>query len=149
MTTDSHMTTCKSRSGLTLVEAVLAMVILGMAAAGVLLPFARGASVQAEGLHRTLAATLADGLMERIVNTPFDEIVSTWDAHSEAEGQLRDASDTTFTDSMYARYSRGAECDEVYVPQQGGAAAPNFILATVRVYYRGEAIATINRLISE
>ena len=134
---------------MTLVEAVLAMVILGMAAAGVLLPFARGASVQAEGLHRTLGATLVGGLMERIVSTPFDEIVSTWHGHSEAQGELRDASDTIFTDPMYARYSREAECYEVYVPQQGGMASPNFILVTVRVYYGGEPIATLNRLIGE
>lgn len=125
------------------------MVILGMAAAGVLLPFADGASVQAEGVHRSLAAGLANDLLERIVTTPFDQVIATWDGYAEAQGQLKDTSGTTFTDPIYANYSRDVSCSYVYVPQQGGMAAPNFLLASVRVYYRGMEIAAVHRLISE
>jgi hypothetical protein len=123
------------------------MVILGMAAAGVLLPFADGASVQAEGLHRSLAAGLANDLLERIITTPFDQLVGKYN-YAEPQGQVKDASGTTFTDPIYANYSRDVCCDYIYVPQQGGMAAPNFALATVRVYYRGEQIAAVDRLIS-
>jgi len=124
------------------------MVVLSMAAAGVLLPFADGASVQAEGLHRSLAASLANDLLEQVINTPFDQVAMDWHGYTEDQGQIKDASGTTFTDPIYANYSRDASCQYVYVPQQGGMAAPNFALASVRVYYRGEQIAAVHRLIS-
>lgn len=124
-----------------------------MAAAGVLLPFADGASVQAEGLHRSLAAGLANDLLERIINTPFDKIAAAppigWHGYTEEQGHLKDASGTTITDPIYANYSRDVSCYYICVPQQAGMVAPNFALASVRVYYRGEQIAAVHRLISQ
>jgi len=125
------------------------MVVLGMAAAGVLLPFADGASVQAEGMHRSLAASLANDLLERIITTPFDQVATVWHGYMEDQGQVKDASGITFTDPVYTNYSRDVSCTYVYVPQQGGMAAPNFALASVRVYYRGKQIAAVQRLMSE
>ena len=139
---------CKSRKGFSLAEAMIAVVVLGIAAAGVLLPFTSGARVRAEGMHRTLAAKLANDLMERIVRTPFEDIVSSYDGHAELQGQVKDASGTIFTDSNYANFSRDASC-EYYVPQESGAGEAKFICVTVRVYYSGKQIAIINRLISE
>lgn len=149
MTTDAYQKQRHDRGGFTLVEATLAVVILGMAAAGVLLPFADGASVQAEGLHRSLAAGLANDLLERIIRTPFDQVAATWQGYTEGQGQIKDASGTTFTDPIYANYSRDVSCSYVYVPQQGGIVAPNFVLASVRVYYGGKPIAAVHRLMSE
>ncbi len=137
------------RPGFTLAEATLAMVLLGVAAAGVLLPFSGGATVQAEGLHRTLGALLANDLVERIVATPFDEIVTKYGTHVEAQGQVEDASGTPYTDSMYANFGREASCDYVLTSQQSGVVPATFILATVRVTYQGRTVATIQRLISE
>ena len=149
MSSDANTKHRAHRNGFTLAEATVAMVVLGMAAAGVLLPFANGASVQAEGLHRSLAAALANNLLERIVTTPFDQIVGRYN-YTEPQGQVKDASGTTFTDPMYANYSREVTCQKVYVPQQSGPPIPaNFILASVRVYYRGEQIAGVHRLISQ
>jgi len=79
MTTKASTADRRARAGFSLAEATVALVILGMAAAGVLLPFAGGASVQAEGLRRTLSARLANDLIERIVATPYDQIIPTWD----------------------------------------------------------------------
>jgi len=62
--------------GFSLAEAMIATVVLGVAAAGVLLPFAGGAKVRAEGERRTLAVKLAGDLMERFINTPFEDIVA-------------------------------------------------------------------------
>jgi prepilin-type N-terminal cleavage/methylation domain-containing protein len=143
------------RHGFSLPEAVLAMVILSMAAAGVLLPFVSGASVQAEGLHKTLAAGLANDLLERVVRTPFDQIVAAppvgWHGYTEEQGQVKDASGITFTDPIYANFSRDVSCREMYVaPQRGAPITPvNFIEVSVRVWYRGQQIATIDRLISK
>jgi prepilin-type N-terminal cleavage/methylation domain-containing protein len=152
MTSDRCRRHTRHGSGFTLPEATIAMVILGMAAAGVLLPFADGASVQAEGMHRALAANLANDLLERIVTTPFDQVAAAppvgWHGYTEEPGQVEDASGTLFTDPIYANYSRDVSCIYIYVSPQGSMAAPNFALASVRVYYRGKEIAAVHRLMS-
>jgi hypothetical protein len=128
---------------------MMATVVLGIAAAGVLLPFADGAKIRAEGTRRTLGAKLAGDLIEQIVNTPFEQIVANYDGYSEPQGQLKDSAGTIFTDPAYANFSRNATCESVYVPQQSGAGQANFIRVTVRVHYSGRPIAIINRLISK
>lgn len=137
------------RRGFTLAEAMMATVVLGIAASGVLLPFTSGAAVRAEGMRRTLGAKLAGDLMEEIVNTPFEQIAAGYDGYSEAQGQIKNAGGAVFTDSYYARFSRDSICDYVYVPQESGAGVSKYIRVTVRVYYNGKEIATINRLVSE
>ncbi len=130
----------------------MALVLLGMAAAGVLLPFADGATVQAEGWHQTLAAKLANDLLERIVRTSFEQIVSRWDGYAEAEGQVTDAAGVKFTDPMYAQFGRAVSCHPAYVPQQVMSGSmqitPDFMVVTVQVTYQGRSIASIHRLIS-
>ncbi len=127
----------------------MATVVLGIAAAGVLLPFTSGAAVRAEGMRRTLAAKLAGDLMEEIIDTPFNQIVTGYNDYTEAQGQVKDASGAVFTDSNYVNFSRDVSCEYVYVPQESGAGEPKFIRVTVRVYYSGREIAIINRLIAD
>ncbi len=133
--------------GFTLAEAMMATVVLGIAAAGVLLPFTSGAAVRAEGMRRTLGAKLAGDLMEEIIQTPFDQILTSYDGYAEAQGQVKDASGAVFSDSNYANFSRDVSCEYVRVPQESEAGELKFIRATVRVYYSGKEIAIINRLI--
>ncbi|MHC4738534.1 MAG: type IV pilus modification PilV family protein [Planctomycetota bacterium] len=137
----------KKCKGFSLAESMMATIVLGIAAAGVLLPFTTGARVQVEGTRRTLAAKLAGDLMEEVVNTPFDQIIANYN-YSEAEGQIKDASGAVFGDSNYFRFSREVSSELVYVIQQDGTKAPNFIKVTVCVYYVGVETAIINRLIS-
>ena len=120
----------------------MATVILGFAAAGVLLPFASGAKLRAEGMHRTLGVKLASDLMEEIVNTEFSQIIGNFN-YSESQGEVTDAAGDVFTDSNYANFSRAVTCNYEYI---GGI---EFILATVQVYYSGNEIAAVNRLISQ
>jgi len=127
----------------------MATVVLGIAAAGVLLPFTTGAKVRAEGVRRTLGAKLASDLIEQIVNTQFEDIVSNYDGYSETQGQVKDAGGTVFTSSNYAKFSRGVSCEYVYMPQESGAVAPKFVRVTVRVCYGGKEIASINRLVGK
>ena len=136
-----------NRKGFTLAEATLALVILGIAAAGALLPYSAGAAAQADGRHRTLAGKLAGERMEQIARTPFEQILATWDGQSEDRGQVEDAAGVAFTDPMYANFSRTVTCMEVYVPPEQGFALPQFILATVEVRYLDQTVATVNRLI--
>jgi len=151
---------------------MMATVVLAIAAAGVLLPFASGAKVRAEGLRRTLAAKLAADLMEEITTRPFhDPDGSVYDynlgpdtgetaavdfdniddfhGYSESQGQIKDATGTAFTDPAYAKFSRDVSCDYVYVSQQSGEGEPNFIRVTVRVCYDGREIIAMNRLVCE
>lgn len=138
-----------NRKGFSLAEAMIATVVLGIAAAGVLLPYTSGAAVRVEGMRRTLAAKLAGDLMEDVISAPYDQIVALYDGYAETQGQVEDATGTVFTDSNYSKFSRDVSCEYVYVPQESGTAAPKFIRVTVRVYYSGKQIATINRLVSE
>lgn len=137
-----------NRGGFSLAEAMLATVVLGIAAAGVLLPFTSGASVRAEGMRRTLAAKLAADLMEEIINTDFDRVIEQYN-YTEPQGQVKDATGAVFTDDNYAGFSREVSCEHVDVPQESGLAASKFIRATVRVNYNGREVAIINRLISK
>jgi prepilin-type N-terminal cleavage/methylation domain-containing protein len=138
----------KHRKGFTLAEAMIATVVLGIAAAGVLLPFTSGAAVRAEGTRMTLAAKLAGDLMEEIVNTPFEQIITGYDEYTESQGQVKDASGIVFTDLNYANFSRDVACEYVYMPQESGDGDLKFIRIIVRVYYQGAEIAAISRLVS-
>lgn len=126
------------------------MVILGIAAAGVLLPFAGGAAVQAEGIHRTLATELANDLMERIIATPWDQVVATWNGYAEAEGQVKDASGVVLTDPIYSRFSRNVICDYVWMPQQRNPPyTTNFVFVTVEVCRQDRQMVSLSRLLGE
>lgn len=127
----------------------MAVVVLGIAAASLLLPFMSGAAVRAEGINRTLAARLASDLMEQIVNTPFDQIVTSYNGYSEPQGQVKDAAGAVFVDPNYTRFGREVSCQYVYVPQESGAENPKFIRVTVQMYYDGKQIATIHRLVGK
>jgi len=134
--------------GFTLAEAMMATVVLGFAAAGILLPFTSGAAVRAEGMRRTLGAKLASELMEQIVSVPFNQIVASYN-YAEPKVQVKGAGGAVFTDPKYANFGRNVSCEYVYVPQQSTATEPIFVRVTVRVYYRGRQIAAINRLVSK
>jgi len=149
MTTNGRTDCYINKRGFTLTEAMMAVVVLGIAAASLLIPFVSGAVVRAEGINRTLAARLASDLMEKIVNTPFDQIVGSYNGYSEPQGQVKDAAGIVFTDPNYARFSREVICQDVYVPQASRPESPKYIRVTVRMYYDGRQIATINRLVSK
>ncbi len=135
--------------GFTLAEAMVAVVVLSIAAAGLLLPFVVGTKVRLEGQGLTLGANLASELMEKIVSTPYDDVISTYNGYSEAQGQVKDVTGAVFTDPMYSQYSRQATCQYVYVSQESGSDDAMFILANVKVFIRGREIADISRLISK
>ncbi len=138
-----------NRKAFTLAEAMIATVILSIAAAGVVLPFANGAMSQAEGERRTLASKLAADLMESIIKTPFSQVIGTYNGYSESQGQVKDSRGIVFSDSNYTFFSRGAVCQSVYVTQESGTGTAKYILAKVRVYYKGRQMAEVNRLISK
>jgi prepilin-type N-terminal cleavage/methylation domain-containing protein len=130
----------------TLIEAMIALVIFSIVVTGLILPFASSMTVQQQGCSQTLAVKLACDLVEEIINTDFDQIISTYNGYSEEKGQIKNASGAVFSDSMYADFSREAICEYVYMPPQTDAGAPNYIRITVRVYQNGLKLAEVVRL---
>ncbi len=168
MITEAGIHPGRSREGFTLVEAMLAVVVLSIAAAGVLLPFVGGAAVRAEGARRTLAAGLASDLMEQILKLPFHDPQGTdysagpdagdldniddYHGYNEAQGQVKDATGAVFADPKYVNFSRNVTCEYVAASPQPAPSNPaqcNFILVAVQVNYSGKETATIRRLVSE
>jgi prepilin-type N-terminal cleavage/methylation domain-containing protein len=155
--------------GFTLIEAMMAVAVLGIAAASVLLPFISGASLRAEGINRTLAARLASDLMEQILRLPFHDPndensyslgpesgdfdnIDDYDGYEELQGQVKDVNGEVFSDSNYKRFSRNVTCEYAYVPPQPPEGDPTnceFIRVTVQVQFSGRPMATIVRLVSE
>ena len=140
------MVTCKSCRGFTLAEAMMAVVVLSIAVAGIILPFTAGTTIRAEGMRRTLATSLAADLMEKINNTPYDDIVSDYN-YTESQGQVKDYNNNIFTSPNYANFSRQVVCEYVRVSQQFPGTQPCFIRATVIVSYNGNELVTLTRLI--
>ena len=138
----------KRLRGFTLAEAMMAMVILGLAASGLLMPFTSGTKVRDEGSLRTLASRFAADLTEQIVATDFDTIVENWDGYSESQGQVKDCTGAVFTGNNYAKFRRQVSCEGLYLPQSGSI-DPDFILVKVFVYYDSRETAVVNRLISD
>jgi prepilin-type N-terminal cleavage/methylation domain-containing protein len=170
MNTGGHCISYRSmRRGFSLAEAMMAVVVLGIAAAGVLLPFVSGAAVRAEGINRTLAARLASDLMEQVLRLPFHDPddktsyspgpdagdldnIDDYHGYIEAQGQVKDATGAVFTDPMYTNFSRNVTCEYHAMspqPAPGSQADCDFISVTVHVNYSGKQMATIVRLVSE
>ena len=129
--------------GFTMIEATIAMVILAMAAAGVLLPFANAASVLEEGARQTLAANLASELMEKVLLTDPNGIIAAYDGYPEADGEMLDTSGNPLTDSIYTGFSRSVACEAVTVK------SVPLVLVTVSVAYQGNEMTRVTTLVSQ
>jgi type II secretory pathway pseudopilin PulG len=137
------------RTGFTLAEALLAVMLLGIAASSVLLPFTAGTVLRKEGSARTLASNLASEQMERILATPFAQVVTTWNNTIEPAGQVKDAQGNTLVGNVYSSLGRTTTCSYIYVSQQSGQNTASLISVRVEVSYRGAPLVTLDRLITE
>jgi prepilin-type N-terminal cleavage/methylation domain-containing protein len=147
---------CYNRIGFTLIEAMIAMVILTIAAGGVLIPFSSAASIHVEGSRRTTASRLSSDLLEEITislnNEPastYDGAVATWDAFSEAEGQvMKIRGESGYTGDVYKYFSRKATCQEASL----GSGHNITVLGawvTVTVSFDGREMSTLKTLVSK
>ena len=137
------------RAGFTLAEAMLAIVLLGIAASSVLLPFTTGTIVRKEGAQRTLVANLASEQMEKVTMTSFSQIIPTWNNTTESAGELKDGQGNTLTGSVYDSFSRMTTCRSVLASQQAGVLSSSLISIKVEVLYKGATLVSLNRLVSE
>lgn len=133
----------RTKTGFTLIEAMIAMTILAIAALGVILPFSNGAASQAEGAHRAIAGKLASDLVEKISATTYANIVSTWNNYSEAMGQVTDSAGSVFADPLYSRFSRSATASVTTL----GTTSVTWV--TVTVHYNGNKILHIKSMVGK
>ena len=142
----------KDKKGFTLIEAMLAVMVLAIAAGGVLLPFSQAATVHIEGARYTLASKLASDLMEEIAASDYDQIVAAWDGYAESEGQITKArSAEVYTGQAYKFFSRTAECRKVthYASETDRLDTELGIWVTVTVSFNGKEMSKINTLVSK
>ena len=127
------------QSGFTLIEAMIAMVILAFAAASILLPFTTAADVQTESDRRILAAKLASDKLEELITQDVSAIVD----ESESTGLVKNAAGDLSTDNdpTYNNFSRSVNCKDAIV---GGITLK---WVTVSVLYNGEPLADLSTLI--
>jgi prepilin-type N-terminal cleavage/methylation domain-containing protein len=138
-----------NRSGFTLVESMIAMVVLAIAASGVLLPFSSAAAVHVEGSRRTLAAKLAADLLEEISTYSYSDIMGTWDGFSESQGNVTKVlSDEIYTGEAYRPYSRQVDCLSATIGDDRDTTLLG-AWVTVTVSYDGKEMAKLKTLISD
>jgi len=151
----------KRPAGITVLEALLATVVLAAAAATVIMPFAAGARCTAEDARLTVAVDLAEALMEEILSKPFSDPNgseagetgrSNWDdmddynGYSEGQGQISSFDGVAVDDSATVNLTRQATVQGVYVAGQDTGEDPTFLRITVEVKYRGETVVELSRL---
>lgn len=101
----------RKTNGFTLLEVLVAMMLLGIAAAGVGLPFATAAGVQREASVQLTAARLASDKLEQIRTAGYDSAVDS----TEAAGLVKKADGALFTDVFYADFGRTVTCQAATV----------------------------------
>jgi len=151
-------------SGFTLIEALLASVILTLVVGAILMPFTAGAQNAVQNAREVLAANLAQELMEEILSKSFNDPDGTnagetnrmkWDDmrdynnFSESQGNIKNLNGEIFSDPLAANMSRTAKVESVYVAGQDTSNPPTFLRITVEVRYKGQVIKRISRLVYE
>ena len=133
--------------GFSLIEAIIAMWILSFAASGVLLPFVKGATIRAEGIHQSLSANLANELMELVLRNDYDTILDSYNGFKQQQGQIRRITGFAHSDDRYANFSREVICEEVYLSPENGLCDPKYMRVTVKVCYKGREMVNLQRLV--
>ncbi|WP_190287787.1 prepilin-type N-terminal cleavage/methylation domain-containing protein [Massilia sp. NR 4-1] len=94
----------KRARGMTLIELIVAVVIISVGVAGVLLVFSRSAISSTDPQIRKQMAALAEGMMEEILRMPFAIASNGPSSNSCARDSFNDIRD-------YAGYSQTSICD--------------------------------------
>jgi hypothetical protein len=149
------------------VEATAAVAVLAIAAVAIIMPFTTGAAHEREQTCRTLAASLASELTERILALPFEDPdqasspgpetgetsedlydnIDDYHGYAQPIEPLRAPDGTVLDDPAAAGMTRTAACEYVYVSGQDTGQPPTFIRVTVEVRRRGDPMVSFSRLV--
>ncbi len=158
----------KPRKGFTLMEALLAAVILSMTVSAMVVPFVAGAQNDLAQSRQTLAVTLAQDLMEEILAKPFSDPddgaqhpgpdagestradfdnIDDYHGLVEPAGQIQPYLTGPLTDPVGATLSREATVEYIYVAGQDLSQPPSFCRVIVTVRHNGDEMACLTRLV--
>jgi len=153
--------------GFTLLEALLAAVILAMAITAITMPFTAGAQSQLEDARRTLAVNLAQEMMEEILAKPFADPqgasapgpetgelsralfdnIDDYHGYEEPAGAVADPYGQVINDPEAVWLSRHVTATYVYVSGQDVSAEPTFLRVQVEVRYKAQPVVNLTRLV--
>lgn len=136
----------KYRHGFTLMEAMLASVILVVAAGAILVSFTAGATSSAYSERLRLSFNLATNLMEEIIASDYDDVVLNYDGYTESSGAIKSSNGDVIESPEYANFSRSVACHEIYLEGQSALSSPPVILVEVMVAYNGRELVTIKEI---
>jgi len=148
--------------GFTLVESLLASVVLAMAITAITVPFTASARNERADGRRTVAAVLASELLEEIISKPFDDPdgpsalgpeagefnradfdnIDDYHGYDEPAGQIYDGQGQLAGDALAYDLSRHVTMDYVYVDGQDGSEPANFIRIEVQIQRNGQPLVT-------
>ncbi|MBM4103412.1 MAG: prepilin-type N-terminal cleavage/methylation domain-containing protein [Planctomycetes bacterium] len=133
----------RNQSGFTLMEAMMAVFVLAIAAAGISMAFAAAGTVQVEAQRRVLASRLAADLMEKISGTDYGLIQATYPVgHSVTAAAMGNTGDA------YANLSCSVVANNNIEVSSGGTAV-KLIQVAVAASYGTTEITRITTLIGD
>jgi Tfp pilus assembly protein PilV len=154
------MPRAQSHGGLTLIESLVAAAILAMVVIAVAVPFAAARSNEQADARMTMAAHLAQEMMEEVLSRPFSDGVGVagketgetratfncmddYDGYTEAAGAIAAADGRLCTDPAAAGLSRVVSAK--YTKVQG---SPNnsYMRIVVTIKYQNQPLLSIARL---
>lgn len=162
MATEMPTPTPPFRRGITLMETLLAAVVLSMTVGAVLMPFTAGARCAEHDARVSVAVSLAQDLMEEILAKPFSDPgggekhetgrgdwddLNDYDGYEEPAGTIASFDGTLAADPTAVNLSRHVTVEDVYVSGQDTRQAATFRRVTVEVCYHGQALTSLCRLV--
>lgn len=149
----------KYQKAFTLAEAMIAVVIIGIAATALILPFNVSATNQHHGAVMTLSSKLASDLMQRTLNsirkdiadpnTSFLNIAAKYDGYQEQQGHILDAEGTEIADDTYDLFGRSIKCVYVNRLAENGNDSYKFMKVTVNVFFNSDKKISLKRLVTD
>ena len=156
-------------TGFTLLEALLASVVLAMTVVAITMPFTAGARNEQVDARRTVAVSLAQEMMEEVLAQPFEDDQPVWarnpgpepgetarslfdniddyNGYEEPAGSISDLSGAVIDEATATDLSRHVTTSYVYVPGQDLGLPTNFIHVIVELKHRGQILTRFSRLV--
>lgn len=155
------------RRGLTLLESMLASVVLAISVFAITLPFTMGVRNEEAQQRQTVAVALAEELMEEILCKPFSDPqtgsrpgperdessralfdnIDDYDGLDEQADAIANCAGEVMSDPAARGLSRHVTTQYVYVTGQQTDEAPTFVRVTMEVRYENTPLVTLTRLV--
>ena len=156
----------KTVAAFTLMESLLAALVLAMTVTAIIMPFTTAArNEQCDG-RRTLAVSLAQEMMEEVLSKPFDDPqgpgevgpeadetgrgsfdnIDDFDGYNESAGNVSDLSGVASTAPEAVGLSRHVTASYMYLPGQDVAGVPTSVSVTVEVRHDNQPLLALSRL---